>query len=477
MDLNKDNLYKMYISENKSRKECSVIFGCSESLIMKRLSIYGIKKDRKNACKLREKTMVEKYGVKNAAQLSTNYFKNITKEETENIVKKRVKTFKERYTSEIDDKRKKTCLNRYGVNHYTKTQQYKNSVTKRAKKRSNYNIVWNKDELMKYINSFDFKPTIYELSRSLNYSYTVIGKHIREFELQEFIDSKRSQPNLYWHDLILEKLGLDLEYEGYIFGDRQRCDLYYEPTKIGIDINPTASHNTQFNVYVRKPIKNVDTNYHRRRAIQAEENGWLLYQIYDWDNEEKVLLQLKSLFGLNKSIYARKCSVKEISKEESNSFLEKYHLQGSIGSTYQFGLYFEKELVAVMTFGLSRFFKDADIELLRFCSKETVIGGASKLFKYAISVIDCNTIMTYSDMSKGHGNIYKILGFEFYKYAGLNALYAPEKPTGESLKTQEASRLFKEEGKGYKSCKEYFNSKKWYRINDAGNKIWLWKRF
>ena len=47
MELNKENLYQKYIEENKSRKECSEIFGCSEDIIKKRLKIYEITKEHK----------------------------------------------------------------------------------------------------------------------------------------------------------------------------------------------------------------------------------------------------------------------------------------------------------------------------------------------------------------------------------------------------------------------------------------------
>ena len=75
-----------------------------------------------------------------------------------------------------------------------------------------------------------------------------------------------------------------------------------------------------------------------------------------------------------------------------------------------------------------------------------------------------------------NGNLYKTLGFDFYGYAALNDIYAPIKPTGEFLRTQDASREFRKKGSGFKSCKDYFNKKGWYRINDAGSKIWLWHK-
>lgn len=517
MELNKDNLYQKYIEENKSRKECSEIFGCSEALIKKRLKIYEITKGPKSIGEVRtknimekygvrstsqikevaekiantkknwteeqkkkasdnyKKTMNERYGVSNAAYLDTNYFKNVSKEEAKEFQEKRVKTFKENYNEEVRNKRYKTSMERYGAKTFAETDAFKDMMREKASSRENYDILWDKDELLACIKTFPDKPTIYELSKYLKYSYSIVGKHIREYRLQDYIDSKRSQPNVYWHDLILEKLGINLKYEGNIFGNAWRCDLYSEDKKIGIDINPTASHNTQFNVYSRKPIGIVSTSYHRERAIKAEENGWLLYQIFDWDDEDKVIIQLKNLFCLNERIYGRQCEVKEISSEESKIFLDKYHMQGNIGATFRYGLFYNEELVSVMTFGKSRFQKDAEIELLRYCSKNTIVGGASKLFKYAIKNINCKSIMTYSDMSKGHGKLYEILGFRFYKYASLNGIYAPEKPTGEHLKTQEASREFKKNGEAFSTCKEYFNSKKWYRINDAGSKIWIWE--
>lgn len=517
MELNETNLYQKYIVENRSRRECSEIFGCSEALIKKRLKIYDINKDEKAIGEVRtknimgkygvkstsqikevaekisntkknwteeqknkmlnnlSKTMNEKYGVSNAAYLDTNYFKNVSKEEAKEFQERRVKTFKENYNKDISAKRCRTNIEKYGAKTFAETETFKDMMKEKASSRENYYMLWDKDELLACIESFPTKPTIYELSKYLKYSYSVVGKHIRKYNLQDYIDSKKSQPNMYWHDLILDKLGVDLKYEGNIFGNAKRCDLYYEDKKIGIDINPTASHNTQFNVYTRKPVGIVSTTYHRERAIESEKNGWLLYQIFDWDDEGKVIHQLKNLFGLNEKIYGRDCKVNEINPEESKIFLEKYHLQGDIGAIFRYGLFYKGELVSVMTFGKCRFRKDAEFELLRYCSKCTVIGGASKLFKYAIKNMNCRSIMTYSDMSKGHGKLYEILGFKFCGYAALNGIYAPEKPTGEHLKTQEASREFRKNGNGFKTCKEYFNNKKWYRINDAGSKIWLWE--
>ena len=102
----------------------------------------------------------------------------------------------------------------------------------------------------------------------------------------------------------------------------------------------------------------------------------------------------------------------------------------------------------------------------------TIVISSTRAPGKIVTFLGNNTISP--DISKFTGNIYTKLGFKFMKYAGLNALYAPIYHTGIAYKTQKASQEYQKNGKEFKSCKEYFNSKKWYRINDAGNKIWVW---
>jgi hypothetical protein len=115
-------------------------------------------------------------------------------------------------------------------------------------------------------------------------------------------------------------------------------------------------------------------------------------------------------------IQARKCTVKEIkNKKEVHEFLGKYHLQGSTkGFEYGYGLYYNNELVQVMTFGKPRYNKNYEYELLRLCShpKYKVVGGAGKLLKHFESEVKPNSIISYCDLSKFNGDVYKKLGFE-----------------------------------------------------------------
>ena len=514
MELNKNNLYKLYIEENKSRQECADIFKCSESLIKKRLKIYNIKKDMNAVGKIRErnnlkkygvkytsqvkeysekmsatkkawtkerkqkmldslqKTMISKYGVENSSQLDTNYFKTISHEESIIMHKKARATYIERYNDDINKKRQATCLEKYGKSHYTQTDDYKNYILKRN---PNYAIISDRVLLEEKIKELG-RPTIEDICNELGYSYSPIFKAIQNFGLSNLVKKNYSKINVYWHDLIFKNIGIDMEYEGLIFNNSyEKVDLYCESKKIAIDINPTVTHNTQFNPFHPANVSHITTTYHFNRAKEAEENGWFLYQIFDWDDEEKILRQLKSIFGLNKKVYARNCVVKVVEKNEANLFFDKWHSQGRAESIVNYGLFYDNNLISVMSFGRARFNKNAQYELIRYAGSDiNVVGGASKLLKTFIRDYSPKSILTYSDYAKSQGKVYEKIGFDFFGYAGLTALYAPLNKEGIAYKTQRASREYKKYGKGFSSCKEYFNSKHWYRINDAGNKIWIW---
>lgn len=83
-------------------------------------------------------------------------------------------------------------------------------------------------------------------------------------------------------------------------------------------------------------------------------------------------------------IFARKCRAEKINGGSIvKDFLNSNHLQGWCVSKIDYGLFYNDELVALMTFGKPRYNKKIDWELLRYCSKidTQVIGGAGKLLK------------------------------------------------------------------------------------------------
>lgn len=180
--------------------------------------------------------------------------------------------------------------------------------------------------------------------------------------------------------------------------------------KIGktlIEINPTSTHNINYNPWnIDKGA--VDKKYHYDKSKLAENNGYRCIHVFDWDDKNKIIYMLAK----KESIGARKCDIHEISKTESDKFINTYHIQGSSRDKVRIGLFHENKLVSVMTFGKPRFSKKAQWELIRYCSSINVTGGAQKLFDYFIDKYSPESILSYCDRSKFTGDVYIKLGFK-----------------------------------------------------------------
>lgn len=134
---------------------------------------------------------------------------------------------------------------------------------------------------------------------------------------------------------------------------------------------------------------------------------------------EKVEGLICSKLGLNQSIFARKCSIQKISKEEAAKFLTQYHLFGSTQSAFNYGLIYDTELIAVATFSKGRKMHrlqthERSYELIRFCCKNgiSVSGGLSKLVKHFVNEKKAGDVMTYVDKQLSDGKSFLKAGFK-----------------------------------------------------------------
>ena len=96
------------------------------------------------------------------------------------------------------------------------------------------------------------------------------------------------------------------------------------------------------------------------------------------------------------------------SLKEANDFLNLYHLQGGLmKQSICLGLYYNNELVELMTFGKPRYNKNYEYELLRLCSHKdySITGGTQKLFKYFIDNYKPSSIISYCDIAKFTGDV------------------------------------------------------------------------
>jgi G:T-mismatch repair DNA endonuclease (very short patch repair protein) len=189
--------------------------------------------------------------------------------------------------------------------------------------------------------------------------------------------------------------------------------------------------------------KGKHNKYHLNKLGKCESEGYRLITIFEdeWANKQDIVKsRLKYILGQGgRTVYARQCVVKEISPKIANTFINKYHLQGSTGSSIKLGLHHNGELIAVMTFAKPSISKGKksfnDIyELSRFCSSCQVVGGASKLLSHFKKNYEWNEIFTFADLRWSEGNLYKQIGFNHTGETKPNYWYFNTQKLGVSRK-------------------------------------------
>ena len=242
-------------------------------------------------------------------------------------------------------------------------------------------------------------------------------------------------------------------------------DIYIPSKNIAIEFNGLYWHSELF----------VESDYHLKKTELCEEKGIQLIHIFEdeWVNKRDIVeSRLKNLFGVTDNrIFGRKCEIREVPTKEKTIFLNENHIQGAVGSKINLGLYYNDELVSIMTFGKRPILNYSEYELIRFCNKlnTSVIGGASRLLKYFINTYKPNEVISYADRRWSTGNLYEKLGFHFKTNTKVNWFVINQGKRKHRVKYQKHKLIqmgFDKNKTAHKICLE----NNLYRIYDCGTK-------
>ena len=260
---------------------------------------------------------------------------------------------------------------------------------------------------------------------------------------------------------------------------KQSIDIYIPYYKIAIEFDGLYWHNE-----INKP----DKKYHLKKTEECLKQGIQLIHIFEdeWVYKKYIVIsRLRNLFSLNENkIYARKCKIRIIENNVAKEFCKQNHLQGAVNANICLGLFFNDELVSVMTFGKLRKnlgntnSKDC-YELLRFCNKKntTVIGGASKLFKHFVNEYEPKKIISYADRRWSNGKLYETLNFKLTHTSQPNYFYVFGDTRKNRFNFRKDILISKYGCKPEMTEHEFCLSKKWYRIYDCGTLVYERKFF
>ena len=467
IDLSKNSHVRVSVICDICKKEYNLMY----AKYFQNISHYNFFTCKKCSTEKKKLTNIERFGVDNYAKLENCKF-SIKQTKLERYGNKN-------YNNQ--EKSKETMLEKYGVEFFLQTEnflenfrdkrdyEYKKNLLEKLKIKGVIEIDDNYNYIMKCEKEHIFKidsDTI--LNRTRNYKSTIlctvcnpVGSHTQsgqEILLREFIKNN-------YNGLILsnyKKIGKEI-------------DIYLPDLNLGFEFNGTYWHNELYKL----------KNYHLNKTELCEKNSIKLIHIYqdDWSYKQDIVKsRILNLLGKSNKIMARKCEIKELTDNKLvREFLKINHLQGFVGSQVKIGLFYNEELVSLMTFGSQRKAMgqksiEGSYEMLRFCNKlnTNVIGGASRLFKYFIKNYNPLEVISYADRSWSQGELYKQLRFELVHKTKPNYYYVVDGVRKHRFGFRK-DKLIREGADPNKTEHEIMLERKVYRIYDSGNMKYSFK--
>jgi hypothetical protein len=389
----------------------------------------------------------------------------------------------DKFYEHVGDRVKEISIEKWGVVHHLshpdiikkRVDKYKETITNKIKSKLPNTIIYidrlsntnNSDNIIKLeclvcSSIFDINRQ-YLVNREkinneicLNCNPRQTGTSLMEKELLSFIEDN------YIGDVIVS--------DKKILNGKE-LDIFLPELNLAFEFNGLYWHSELYK----------ENSYHQKKSDDCLELGIQLIHIWedDWLYKNDIVKSIiLNKLNISNKLFARKCDVREVNNFDARDFLNRNHIQGFVGSKYKIGLYYDNELVSLMTFGslrksLGQKTDENVYELLRFCNKigYSVIGGASKLLKNFLKNNNVKSIISYSDNSRGVGNLYKQLGFLFIHQTQPNYYYV----IGDSKSHRFNFRKDKLVKLGYDSNKtevQIMNDRGFYRIFDCGSKKW-----
>lgn len=333
----------------------------------------------------RQQTNLEKYGSEHILQTDSGQNKR-----KQTLIKK-FGTSNTNQVESVVQKRHQTCLDKYG----TKFSSQRHWSPETHEKINDIN--WLTDQ------HYTQKKPLYVIASELNISDKILGDHLHKFgldtktfscsageqEIYDFLLTLLSENDIVQHDRSSIK-----PYE---------LDIFIPSISLGIEYCGLYWHSEKFK----------DRYYHKQKYQMCATQNIKLLTIYEdeWYNSKDIIKnKLRYLLNRhNNKIPARKCNIEIIDTSTKQSFFSDYHIQGSGPGSINYGLVFNNELVACMSF----IEKANNVYVLnRYATKHVVVGGFNKLLSYFKNTHRWKQIITFADLRWSDGQLYHSSNFK-----------------------------------------------------------------
>lgn len=488
-DIEKDWFVSEYVEKGRSIREIAKDIGCSETVVLNFRNKYSLKQSKFFSYLSRTKNNKNLILVKDEKWLTHNY---ITLNKTIHDIRREIgisthiiRKYRNLYKLHKTPDQKGSFLKKQhtsGIRNADILQQeyldnnltmkeigkkYRTSTWTISFYLKKYNIHKNKTlKNLQNIRKRDEKgilvkigdSTICEIANKYNVStshcYSLLKHHnvTTEEEFKKILQEKNTTGQNLLETKFSEMINRKF-FNKFIVGARYKPDFKLtENTYINTD-----------GLYWHSEKRKEEKNYHFKMRQSFESNNLRLIQF----REDEVIFKpqivqsmVNNILNNSNKIYARKCDIKHLETDEARSFLENNHLMGHTSAKH-IGLFFEQNLVAILSY--KEYNKYIKVE--RFCNKigTTVVGGFGKLLK---QVDTTKSIHYWVDLRYGTGKYLEKLGFK-HSHDTLGWKWTDGKFTYNRLKCRANmdERKLTERG--------YAEEKGWYKIYDAGQRLYL----
>lgn len=413
MILEKDTFekYGYYPSQIAPRSSKSIVVECDYCLevfnsIKKRVvkAREYVEKDACKKCRFKKRADISlvKYGVDNVSKLDSVKEK-ISKKNSDRLksdeYKEQVKkTMLDKYgaesamhVKEFSDKQKETLRERYGVENPMHIPGLAKEAAEKMKA----------TKIEKGIITLYDGKTIPEIADEKGCCRSHMGKVLKKHGERAMLDFEKTQTSL---EMFMSNMldSNNIDYETQVRINKKIADFVL-PNKIVVECDGLYWHCDL----------HKDKKYHMEKRQAYIDAGFRPFFFRGDEIRNKMPIVssiILNALGKSKPIYARKCNIVE---GEYHSFLDENHLM-SKGRGRCFGLEYNGSLVSTLQI---KKIKEKHYEVSRFCHAKgvSVVGGFSRLLKYAEKNIDMDSLKTYIDMRYGLGDYLSSFGFKSNK--------------------------------------------------------------
>lgn len=308
--------------------------------------------------------------------------------------------FQKRDEVTAKEKRKKTMMERFGVEFNSQREEIKHLWHRGPLPEIKFNKlndpVWMKEE---YITK---NRTAVDIAQEIGVFYGTVIDYCQKHGFDIKSRSNYSREELKVGEF-LDDLGIYYIKNTKSIISPLELDLWIPEKKLAIEINGLYWHSFPGN-----------KERHSEKLEKCRELGISLLQFTDLEINTRwpvVAGIIKSKLGLNRKINGRDCEVKFIDNKIAKEFIDRNHLHKNANQKISVGLFYKVRLLMVLTFSKPRF-TNHNWEIIRLCSEPgiTVRGGFSKMLTLFRKNYPGN-IMSYIDRNIGDGRSFSELGF------------------------------------------------------------------